>query len=676
MKPSHRSEVATVLLLLCGYFTAIFWPEILGLKTFFIRDFGSYSYPVLSYAKYSIVHTHQMPLWDGYNLEGIPFFAQWSTMLLYPPIWLGFLFPLSWFLPVFMLSHLILGGLGFYYLTKQLGGSANSAVIVACAYAASPLGFSCLIWPQYVAAYGLAPWVLFTLKRTALLHDTDSYIIAVILLALQIMTGMPEFTLMTWIVALVLLPRQAFRTSSAIVIALCLCAIQLLPFLTLLLNSNRVGTASADWGVSLQGVFNLLFPWPNLVHTPYGDLAGGQKLITSYTLPYFLVLSIFVGWEGVRNQSRLVWLAIFGIILTVLPAFPTLYGWYESSPLGIIRYPVKFTFLILLSLCVFLSTYDKIGQARKSLLVALLMLTGVAMFVGTLVHLLILAGLSFLFILGLTKLKHPLFLGCVTLLGCYVMAPIPPSINRSLLPMEISTSDSTLGISRLQRNEVIHIDPDLVTDHQQRVALQSRNRNLNTLTPSAGGFFSAYLKRQYEISGRIYTLENPIESKARIHSFLGVGATNLVNIGLTPMIEVKDPLEATLHADLLEDVVLESPTKCVHDTTAMVLRSEWTNHKIQILARSSTNVILVLSQTWYPCWHAYLDSKPVPILHANYAFQAIEFPAGEHKVTLIYEDQQYRVGKFISISTLICLFLSFYPGKSRIIYLWKKIRSS
>jgi len=63
--------------------------------------------------------------------------------------------------------------------------------------------------------------------------------------------------------------------------------------------------------------------------------------------------------------------------------------------------------------------------------------------------------------------------------------------------------------------------------------------------------------------------------------------------------------------------------------------------------------LLVLAQTWYPPWRAYVDGRPVRLWRADYAFQALEVPAGKHRVVLIYRDRFFLAGVMISLVTLI-----------------------
>jgi uncharacterized membrane protein YfhO len=48
-----------------------------------------------------------------------------------------------------------------------------------------------------------------------------------------------------------------------------------------------------------------------------------------------------------------------------------------------------------------------------------------------------------------------------------------------------------------------------------------------------------------------------------------------------------------------------------------------------------------------------VDGKAVPLWRANYAFQALEVPAGKHEVHLVYEDEAFDWGIVISLLSLL-----------------------
>jgi uncharacterized membrane protein YfhO len=62
---------------------------------------------------------------------------------------------------------------------------------------------------------------------------------------------------------------------------------------------------------------------------------------------------------------------------------------------------------------------------------------------------------------------------------------------------------------------------------------------------------------------------------------------------------------------------------------------------------------VVLSNTWYPGWKAWLDGQPVTIWKANYLFQAVEVPAGNHHLELAYRPGLFYLGFAISCLALL-----------------------
>lgn len=66
---------------------------------------------------------------------------------------------------------------------------------------------------------------------------------------------------------------------------------------------------------------------------------------------------------------------------------------------------------------------------------------------------------------------------------------------------------------------------------------------------------------------------------------------------------------------------------------------------------------LVISDTWYPGWRAWVDGMEKPILHANYLFRAVELPAGEHQVILGYRPLSFFVGLAVSLVSLLLVFI-------------------
>jgi len=82
-----------------------------------------------------------------------------------------------------------------------------------------------------------------------------------------------------------------------------------------------------------------------------------------------------------------------------------------------------------------------------------------------------------------------------------------------------------------------------------------------------------------------------------------------------------------------------------------VVIQQWEHGAISLRARFKKPGYAVISQSHYPGWQAWIDERPVDILRANYAFQAVAVPEGEHIIALKFQPQSYKWGRTITLST-------------------------
>jgi uncharacterized membrane protein YfhO len=57
---------------------------------------------------------------------------------------------------------------------------------------------------------------------------------------------------------------------------------------------------------------------------------------------------------------------------------------------------------------------------------------------------------------------------------------------------------------------------------------------------------------------------------------------------------------------------------------------------------------IVISETHWPGWRAYVDGRPVRPHYANHAFLGVHVPAGAHRVRLVYLPESFTRGRLIS----------------------------
>lgn len=89
------------------------------------------------------------------------------------------------------------------------------------------------------------------------------------------------------------------------------------------------------------------------------------------------------------------------------------------------------------------------------------------------------------------------------------------------------------------------------------------------------------------------------------------------------------------------------------------VKAEVTNHEneyIRIEAEASGNNLLLISEMYYPSWHAYLDGKEIPIFKTDFALRSVIVPKGKHVIEMKFISKNFETGKTLStISNVVCL---------------------
>lgn len=82
--------------------------------------------------------------------------------------------------------------------------------------------------------------------------------------------------------------------------------------------------------------------------------------------------------------------------------------------------------------------------------------------------------------------------------------------------------------------------------------------------------------------------------------------------------------------------------------------------RVEIRTRTAQPTLLVLSDSFFPGWHATIDGASAPIHPTNYLFRGVSLPAGEHTVIFHYQPTQWPLGvgvtlTFVVVSLLVLL---------------------
>lgn len=71
-------------------------------------------------------------------------------------------------------------------------------------------------------------------------------------------------------------------------------------------------------------------------------------------------------------------------------------------------------------------------------------------------------------------------------------------------------------------------------------------------------------------------------------------------------------------------------------------------HKLRFEIEVTENAVLVISQTHYPGWRAYVDTEEQPLLRADYALSAVAIGPGKHTVELRFTSRPVQLGLLLS----------------------------
>jgi hypothetical protein len=71
---------------------------------------------------------------------------------------------------------------------------------------------------------------------------------------------------------------------------------------------------------------------------------------------------------------------------------------------------------------------------------------------------------------------------------------------------------------------------------------------------------------------------------------------------------------------------------------------------------------LVVSENYYPGWHAMADGKAAPVARTNYNLIGVPLPAGARSIQLRFTDAAYQRGKVVTMIALVLVALLIVGG--------------
>src|SRR5512145_2970712 len=161
-------------------------------------DIYAYFYPNALYAVRSLAAGTGL-LWNPFQNCGQPFLGLSLNAVLYPLHWVFALLPREPALLTSLVLHLSLGGIGVFWLGREMRLSPIAALAGAFVFQLSGSAPYLAAWsPMHIAPYAWLPVALAAVERLLrTLALRDALVIAVIL-ALQLLPGFPQISVFTY----------------------------------------------------------------------------------------------------------------------------------------------------------------------------------------------------------------------------------------------------------------------------------------------------------------------------------------------------------------------------------------------------------------------------------------------------------------------------------------------
>lgn len=783
---AQRRKVATAqwqewftpgrIVLLLGALLFAQYPEVfLGTHSFFNHDFGLFTYPTVHYLRDCLLRG-EIPLWNPLNDCGLPFLAQWNTSVCYPPTWICLLLPLPWSVNMLCLGHLMLAGYGMYCLTFRWTRNRVASSVAAVGYALNGFTFNCLMWISNMGALAWMPLTVLFVERAWREGGRRRIIGACVVAAMQMLSGAPEIILITWMMLATLWLSQtitrvapfkpsAVRFGGIAMLVAGLCAVQILPFLELVTQSDRrVDGGTSVWSLPSWGLANFVVPLFRCARSIIGPYYQLEQQWTTSFYPGLVILTLAVAgiWafglapfiyngrgaadaamQAVLRRNRILVFFLMGwTVLGVLLAFGDHFVAYPLLKklipgFGFIRYPIKFLAPTIFSLPLLAgfavhSLQGRLesesdakavedGQRMSSAARPLFILAGVGLVLiagivalsrifpyrdevwsvtalnGTVRAAFLLAGIGVLLgALNGGRLAGWFAAGFLMLLGVDAVTHMPrqnPTVSvHAFDQLDLGMSEKpALGKSRAMVSPEVE---GLLRRHAlaDRFAYYVGNRrclfedcNLVERIPKLNGFFSLHLANQQIINALIYGQTN---APTGLMDFLGVSQISseknpwqwaargsplpLVAAGQQPVFAgfddtLKQLADPTFDARKTVYLAAESRAALsgIKPGPVQIEMSETSAHKIRLQTEAATPSVLTVAQTFYPAWRATIDGRPTKIWLADYAFQAIEIPAGKHEIVFTYRDRGFEWGAIVSGLALVACAVGFLNPRWR-----------
>ncbi len=722
IRPVIRDTIALFVLFLvvCLFLLPLFYPTSqLVVTPDFVRSDSLHSSIALKLLiKESFAHHAILPLWSRYLQQGFPLIAEGQIGIFFIPNLISFIFfPAPVAYNMLLVSTLWIFGSGIYAWLRRAGVSRSVSFFGAVSGSFSGPMIVHFTHIALIQGFSIMPWILLATERLAYRQTRINLIIFSLALSQQLFTGSPQPMVITLCFSL---PYYVYLTQkiqhkflpllsmiTAIALGLLIACAQLLPsveFLSQITISNaQISQNRLSYNYPISHLVTLINPYllGNVRNGTYFAQTIAEKSIFWEATGYVGVLPIILLFLWLFQRSlkivyrvkiRLFGIAMFVALLLAIGSKSPVYLIYSIWPFTLFNVPARFIWILSLSI-IYLAALSLESLTRQAS----------------------------------TKKIFYIIVGCSILIQLtdsftiwkdyHLISPTAQWISKPEIAQFLNPTDTvySIGFSNLYKNSFQKgwknpqsyiflsnsLQPNITAlwgvktfsvvsgrnlrRHQYATQLLSDEISMSTQSAHLTDFGNKLLSI-YGITKII--LPNPLEDKARSPSIvlkndkkdassIYVYPTSADPIGYyiaesaKKAKTIQEAKAAFQNSDFIpgHSVVLESdPTQPLRPQNSATVSARIVSDTETVYTVSNivSDSYLVIAQSYYPGWNAYIDNKKYSVIPANIYQSAVPVSKGNHLIRVVYEPTSVKRGMVLSIIGMSIVFiLAVFPWTFR-----------
>lgn len=680
-------------------------------------------YPNGIFLQKSIRFLGEIPLWSNTILSGYPFVANPLSGLHYPPGWLALLFPLPLGFNISLIIHIILGGVGVYFLARREGLATQTALFSGLIFESLPKIYSHVGAGHLTLVYAVCwtPWLLvcegLSYNQKILRYILPGALIGVIALADIRWTA---YALIIWLFYSLRLSRLLgygqilsirgkinqskewfVRILANSAFSLCIASPLLLPLAQFIGLSTR-GQLTADDNLILS------LPPSQLIGLMFPNIGGPAEWIVypGVVTIELVIFGLFV--RSIRIRSRFwVGIIIVSLVLSLGSYIPYLSSIFSIPGLNLLRVPPRIIFLTGLAFSItagisfqgllnFRKEYENCRKNYQDLAIFALTLFTVLLAVSVwflvqnkLARIQFGWGAVFTIIFMIIyllwkkqKLSEKILIVLVTS-ACLIDLIGVNALSLVFYPASNILSQGEKTAKFLSMRE--DLDPYRIYSPSyslpQQTAVHYGFELTDGIDPLQINAYTRYMQYATGVQGSGYSVTIPpfangtpaTDNRGYIPDANKLGLLNVkYAVSEYPIIKSKLTLLARVDKTWIYENPLVLPRAWMQKEENPIGENFVSVSEIriglnEIQLRAKGPGLLVLSEIYYPGWEVTIDDKPGQISLVGGLLRGVSLSEGIHHVSMEFRPVLFFVGLMISLLAWIFLLI--------IALLWKKLIS-